>query len=77
MGLIAEDFYKAFQLGTGNTSIGLQDLTGVSLAAIKELNKNTDELQQKTTEVEQLREEVINFARPIVKWNDDSQRSSS
>jgi len=58
MGLIAEDFYKAFQLGTGNTSIGLQDLTGVSLAAIKELNKKTDELQQKTTEVEQLREEV-------------------
>ena len=58
MGPMAEDFFKAFQLGTGNTSIGLQDLTGVSLAAIKELNKKTDELQQKTTEVEQLRDEV-------------------
>src|SRR5215216_418837 len=58
MGPMAEDFYKAFQLGTGNTSIGLQDLTRVSLAAIKELNQPTDQLQQKTVEVEQLREQV-------------------
>jgi hypothetical protein len=58
MGPMAEDFYKAFQLGTGNTSIGVQDLTGVSLAAIKELHQRTDELQQKATEVEQLREQV-------------------
>ncbi len=58
MGPMAEDFYKAFQLGTGNTSIGLQDLTGVSLAAIKELHQRTEQLQQKTVEVEQLREQV-------------------
>jgi endosialidase-like protein/trimeric autotransporter adhesin len=58
MGPMAEDFYKAFQLGTGNTSIGVQDLTGVSLAAIKELDQRTDALQQKTVEVEQLRLEV-------------------
>ncbi len=58
MGPMAEDFFKAFQLGTGNTSIGMQDLTGVSLAAIKALNQRTDELQQKTAEVEQLRGEV-------------------
>jgi DNA-binding transcriptional MerR regulator len=35
----------------------LQDLTGVSLAAIKELNQRTDQLQQKTVEVEELREQ--------------------
>jgi hypothetical protein len=58
VGPMAEDFFKAFQLGTGNTSIGLQDLTGVSLAAIKELHQRTDELQRKTAEVEQLREQV-------------------
>ena len=58
MGPMAEDFYKAFQLGTGNTSIGVQDLTGVSLAAIKELHHRTDQLQKKTVEVEQLREQV-------------------
>ena len=63
MGPMAEDFFKAFQLGTGNTSIGLQDLTGVSLAAIKELNRKTDELRQKTTEVEQLRGEVNQLRR--------------
>jgi hypothetical protein len=55
---MAEDFFRAFQLGTGNTSIGLQDLTGVSLAAIKELAQRTDSLQQKTAEVEKLREQV-------------------
>ncbi|HEV8187685.1 MAG TPA: tail fiber domain-containing protein, partial [Pyrinomonadaceae bacterium] len=58
MGPMAEDFFKAFQLGSGNTSIGVQDLTGVSLAAIKELNLRTDELQRKTVEVEQLRDQV-------------------
>jgi len=58
MGPMAEDFFRAFQLGTGNTSIGLQDLTGVSLAAIKELAQRTDSLQQKTAEVEKLREQV-------------------
>jgi hypothetical protein len=58
MGPMAEDFYKAFELGTGNTSIGVQDLTGVSLAAIKELDQRTDALQQKTVEVEQLRQEL-------------------
>jgi hypothetical protein len=58
MGPMAEDFFNAFQLGTGNTSIGVQDLTGVSLAAIKELDQRTNELRQKTAEVEQLRDEV-------------------
>ena len=58
MGPMAEDFFSAFQLGIGNTSIGLQDLTGVSLAAIKELDQRTNDLKQKTAEVEQLREQV-------------------
>jgi hypothetical protein len=58
IGPMAEDFFTAFQLGTGNTSIGLQDLTGVSLAAIKELDRRTEALQQRTVEVERLRGEV-------------------
>jgi hypothetical protein len=58
MGPMAEDFYGEFKLGTGSTSIGVQDLTGVSLAAIKALDQRTTELQQKTTEVEQLRAQV-------------------
>lgn len=58
MGPMAEDFFNAFQLGTGNTSIGPQDLTGVTLAAIKELDQRTSELREKSAEVEQLRDEV-------------------
>jgi trimeric autotransporter adhesin len=58
MGPMAEDFYKGFSLGTNNTSIGVQDLAGVSLAGIKALDERTMELQQKTAEVERLRTEV-------------------
>ncbi len=47
MGPMAEDFYQQFKLGTNNTSIGVQDLTGVSFAAIKALDQRTVELQQK------------------------------
>ena len=58
LGPMAEDFYKAFRLGPGNTSIGVQDLAGVSLAAVKALDQRTTELQQKTAEVDQLRAQV-------------------
>jgi trimeric autotransporter adhesin len=58
MGPMAEDFYQAFKLGTGNTSIGVQDLAGVSLAGIKALDERTNELQKKSAEVEVLRLQV-------------------
>lgn len=58
MGPMAEDFFQAFRLGTGNTSIGVQDLAGVSLAAIKELDQRTSQLEQKTAEVASLRAQV-------------------
>lgn len=58
MGPMAEDFYQAFGLGTANTSIGVQDLAGVSLAAVKSLDERTALLQQRTMEVEKLRTEV-------------------
>jgi hypothetical protein len=58
MGPMAEDFYQSFKLGIGNTSIGVQDLGGVSLAAVQALDRRTVALQQKTAEVEQLRTEV-------------------
>jgi hypothetical protein len=58
MGPMAEDFYQAFGLGTTNTAIGVQDLAGVSLAAVKSLDERTAQLQQRTLEVEKLRSEV-------------------
>jgi hypothetical protein len=61
MGPMAEDFYKSFGLGTNNISIGVQDLAGVSLAAVKALDARTAELQLKTAEVTTLRAEVNNL----------------
>ncbi len=55
LGPMAEDFYDQFKLGTGNTSIGVQDLAGVSIAAVKELD---EQLQQKNAEIERLQNEV-------------------
>ena len=55
LGPMAEDFFEQFELGTGNTSIGVQDLAGVSIAAVKELD---DQLQQKNAEIEKLQSEV-------------------
>src|SRR5215218_2749103 len=65
MGPMAEDFYKAFQLGTGNTSIGVQDLTGVSLAAIKELDKRTGEVDQLREQVNLLRQTNTELERRL------------
>lgn len=55
LGPMAEDFFEQFKLGTGSTSIGVQDLAGVSIAAVKELD---DQLQQKNAEIEKLQSEV-------------------
>ncbi|HKP68449.1 MAG TPA: tail fiber domain-containing protein [Pyrinomonadaceae bacterium] len=55
LGPMAEDFYAQFRLGTGNASIGVQDLAGVSIAAVKELDA---QLQQKDAEIERLQNEV-------------------
>jgi trimeric autotransporter adhesin len=65
MGPMAEDFFKAFRLGTGNTSIGVQDLAGVSLAAIKELDKRTSEVDQLREEVNQLRQANSDLERRL------------
>jgi cell division protein FtsB len=79
---MAEDFYKAFRLGTGNTSIGVQDLAGVSLAAVKALDQRTTELQQKTAEVEQLRAQVntleqrLNAIEASMKANTGAQHAA-
>jgi hypothetical protein len=47
MGPMAQDFRRAFGLGTDDTSIGLLDEAGVSLAAVKELHAQTERQQRK------------------------------
>ena len=62
LGPVAEDFYRAFQLGIGETTIGLGDIDGVNLAGVKALEARTRVLQQqldaKNAEVTQLRSEL-------------------
>ena len=62
IGPMAEDFFDAFGLGTGNTAIGVQDLASVSLAAAKALDARTQALsaenQALRVETEALRAET-------------------
>jgi trimeric autotransporter adhesin len=77
MGPMAEDFYKAFRLGVGNTSIGVQDLAGVSLAAVKALELRTAELQQKSAEVDQLRAQVNTLEQRLTALEQRMQQQST
>jgi trimeric autotransporter adhesin len=77
IGPMAEDFYKAFGLGTGNTSIGVQDLAGVSLAAVKALEERTAQLQQKIAEVEQLRAKLMTLEERFAALEQRVQTSES
>ncbi|HEU4889881.1 MAG TPA: tail fiber domain-containing protein [Thermoanaerobaculia bacterium] len=61
IGPMAEDFHRAFALGTDSKSIGVQDLASVSIAAIQALEARTAELQAKTAEVAQLRAQLAAF----------------
>ncbi len=47
MGPMAQDFYKSFKLGSDDKTITTTDIDGVNLAALKELEKLTRELEQK------------------------------
>lgn len=55
LGPMAEDFHQAFSLGTDDTSIGVQDLASVSLAAVQALEARTRTL---TSENDALRAET-------------------
>jgi hypothetical protein len=50
LGPVAEDFWRAFGLGLGETTIGLGDIDGVNLAAAKALEARTRSLQQQLDE---------------------------
>lgn len=55
IGPMAQDFYKAFQLGENDTTINVVDADGVNLAAIQELAKKTQQLEEKSKEVAELK----------------------
>jgi len=69
LGPVAEDFYAAFGLGLGETTIGLGDIDGVNLAAAKALEARTRELRReldaRTAEVAALRGEVAELRAQV------------
>jgi trimeric autotransporter adhesin len=69
LGPVAEDFYHAFGLGIGETTIGMGDIDGVNLAGVKALEARTQHLQQeldaRTAEVGQLRGDVAELRAQV------------
>ena len=65
VGPVAQDFRAAFGLGTDDKSIGLLDIDGVNLAAIKALALRTQQLQTKTAEVDALKAELTDLKRDL------------
>jgi hypothetical protein len=69
LGPVAEDFYHAYGLGVGETTIGLGDIDGVNLAAAKALEARTDalrrELDARNAEVSQLRGELAELRAQV------------
>jgi len=55
LGPVAEEFYKAFGLGIGATTIGGSDIDGVNIAAAKALEARTSSLQ---SQLERKNEEI-------------------
>lgn len=67
IGPTAEDFNAAFGFGRDDSSIGVQDLAGTALAAVKALEERTAELQAKTAEVEALRSRVASLEERLAR----------
>jgi hypothetical protein len=74
IGPMAEDFYGAFRLGTNNTSIGVQDLAGISIAAVKALEERTAQLQAKTAEVDELRARMLSLEERLERLEQPRQQ---
>jgi hypothetical protein len=74
MGPVAQDFYSAFALGTDSSSIGMIDINGVNLAAVKALEQRTadlkaaqDQLTDKAKRIDALEERVARLEKALAR----------
>lgn len=67
LGPMAQDFYSSYRLGENDTSIGVQDLAGVALAATKALNRRTEEVKALREEVAEMKKELERLKRIVDK----------
>jgi len=58
LGPMAQDFYEAFQLGSGETTISSVDADGVALAGIKALINENQKLEEEITEMKSVIQEL-------------------
>jgi len=69
LGTFAEDFYRAFGLGTGATTIGMIDMDGVNLAAAQALDRRTRELrsllEERDRDIARLRAQLMELSRRL------------
>ena len=65
IGPMAQDFYKTFQIGDNEKSIGTLDPAGVALAAIKQLHKENRELKKELNELKQQLESNNKLAEQV------------
>ena len=65
IGPMAQDFYSIFEIGENDLTISTIDPSGIALAAIQELYRNTKELESRTREINDLREEVTELRELI------------
>jgi len=70
LGPVAQDFHSAFGIGTDDKHIATVDESGVALAAIQGLNqKLEDRLQQKETEITELKQRLEKMEQMMTQKN--------
>jgi hypothetical protein len=65
IGPMAEDFYAAFSVGDNPYTISSIDPAGVALAAIKELNKKTKQLEKQSQRIDELEAKLEKLMKVI------------
>ncbi len=67
IGPMAQDFYKTFNVGDNNTSIGALDPAGISLAAIKQLHSENLTMKSEIEKLKQQIDENKNLSKQVSK----------
>ncbi|PWB76084.1 hypothetical protein C3F09_01185 [candidate division GN15 bacterium] len=65
IGPMAQDFYAIFKLGDDDKTISTIDPAGIALAAIQELYRTQQSLQQKTAEIDNLKTELAELKSAV------------
>jgi hypothetical protein len=65
IGPVAQDFHALFEVGAEETSISTIDPAGIALAAIKELHRKTQRIDEQQREIDELRSQLAEIKSTI------------